>query len=882
MSSNQPINFVATLDTSPFKAAESNIARSITAMDGQFASVGANIKSAFSGISGLLSGVGAALGAVTLGGIIKDTVNTMSAFEQLEIQLRSVMGSAEAGDQAFAWIKKFAADTPFEVSEVTKAFMLLKNMGLDPMDGTLKALADQSAKAGQGAEGLQRTALALGQAFTKGKLQGEEMNQLLEAGVPAWDLLSQALGKSAADLQEMAGKGELGRDAIKSLIEEIGKAAEGSSGAAMNSLSGQVSNLHDNLANFADDIRKAGGLGGVKDIIGELNNAFQSLKADGSLNEWAEGISASFNAMASVVTAAMTAVTEAVSVFGEVVGSVFSSVPNYIAQALGGETRSGIENFVNALKGVELTALAVGTTFKLAAQVIMSAMQQTGIWVIRFAETASKALALDFEGAKAAWNLGGAVLSDSIQYRMDNISAILAAGRAKADAIIMRPWELPKVNGGGGGRPPPSSGKKVGKDGKDSGADPSQMPTFEAGLASAKAAAVELDAIHGMSKAQELAYWQAIAAQQDLSEKDKLAVSKKVSQARIALLQEQAQQEQQLSQIGIDATRDAALAKVELDSQGIQERLQAGEISQSEALAAEQAFEDKRYAIKRAALDAAASVLDPDRDPVQLAQIHAQIEALEQQHQLRLAQIRSGKAKASADEQYKLWDDVTNRMSSLWDQGVQAMMNGTLTWRNAFRASAMQIGAVMGNLTKNMIKDWWKAETTKTGATNLGTVQRLAIESWAAIKSTAIWAASAAKNILISAWQAMAGAYSAIAGIPYVGPVLAPITAAVVFAGVAGLARNVASAEGGYDIPAGINPLTQLHEKEMVLPAKHADTIRALGEDGNAGRGGDTFINHFHTPDTGGMKRLLMDNQAGLAAALVAARRNGHLPTSRT
>jgi hypothetical protein len=41
------------------------------------------------------------------------------------------------------------------------------------------------------------------------------------------------------------------------------------------------------------------------------------------------------------------------------------------------------------------------------------------------------------------------------------------------------------------------------------------------------------------------------------------------------------------------------------------------------------------------------------------------------------------------------------------------------------------------------------------------------------------------------------------------------------------------SAADGYDIPAGVNPMTQLHEKEMVLPAKYADTIRTMtGTDG--------------------------------------------------
>lgn len=49
---------------------------------------------------------------------------------------------------------------------------------------------------------------------------------------------------------------------------------------------------------------------------------------------------------------------------------------------------------------------------------------------------------------------------------------------------------------------------------------------------------------------------------------------------------------------------------------------------------------------------------------------------------------------------------------------------------------------------------------------------------------------------------------------------------------VAGMAIADASAEGGYDIPAGTNPMTQLHEREMVLPKQQADVIRGLAANG--------------------------------------------------
>lgn len=58
---------------------------------------------------------------------------------------------------------------------------------------------------------------------------------------------------------------------------------------------------------------------------------------------------------------------------------------------------------------------------------------------------------------------------------------------------------------------------------------------------------------------------------------------------------------------------------------------------------------------------------------------------------------------------------------------------------------------------------------------------------------------------------------------------------------VAGMAIADASAEGGYDIPAGVNPMTQLHEKEMVLPKAQAEVIRGLAANGGVRGGGITI-----------------------------------------
>ena len=100
----------------------------------------------------------------------------------------------------------------------------LKAFGLDPLNGSLQALIDQNAAVGGSQQDLEGKVLALGQAWAKQKLQGEEILQLVERGVPVWSLLEKATGLNVTQLRKLSEQGKLGRDTIKALYEEIGKA----------------------------------------------------------------------------------------------------------------------------------------------------------------------------------------------------------------------------------------------------------------------------------------------------------------------------------------------------------------------------------------------------------------------------------------------------------------------------------------------------------------------------------------------------------------------------------------------------------------------------------------------------------------------------------
>lgn len=108
--------------------------------------------------------------------------------------------------------------------------------------------------------------------------------------------------------------------------------------------------------------------------------------------------------------------------------------------------------------------------------------------------------------------------------------------------------------------------------------------------------------------------------------------------------------------------------------------------------------------------------------------------------------------------------------------------------------------------------------------------------------------------------EAAAGAAASQAAIPLAGPFMAMSAAAEMTSFLEGLTAPLLSAAGGFDIPRTLNPITQLHGGEMVLPEKYADVIRGLA-DGEGGSGGDTFEIHIHGAiDGDSVRRVVMSD----------------------
>lgn len=189
---------------------------------------------------------------------IKNLLGVGAAAESARRSLGNLYGDQAKGNQAYKDLKQLALDSGLAFASVLDDAKKLKAFGLDPLNGSYQALVDQNAAVGGTQEDLSGKVLALGQAWAKQKLQGEEILQLVERGVPVWDLLQKATGKNVQELQKLSAAGKLGRGTIQALYEEIGRSNAGAANRNLSAMSGLVSQVSARWQEFLQKVADGG------------------------------------------------------------------------------------------------------------------------------------------------------------------------------------------------------------------------------------------------------------------------------------------------------------------------------------------------------------------------------------------------------------------------------------------------------------------------------------------------------------------------------------------------------------------------------------------------------------------------------------------------
>lgn len=217
----------------------------------------------FAGLGSLASTAAIGLGAFLTAAVAVGTgvITTGASFESLRTQLTTLTGSTARGEAAFSEIKAFAKATPFEVDQVTRAFIALKTRGVLPTTDTLTALGDLSSSFGGDLEQIVNA--------ISGAARGE--TDPLERFVSSVKVSN---GKITLGFRDQKVVIDQNVESITKAVAEFGRleGVQGAMAAQSKTTNGVISNLKDAFSQFLDEVAQLGVLDEFKALLSDLIN----------------------------------------------------------------------------------------------------------------------------------------------------------------------------------------------------------------------------------------------------------------------------------------------------------------------------------------------------------------------------------------------------------------------------------------------------------------------------------------------------------------------------------------------------------------------------------------------------------------------------------
>lgn len=297
-------------------------------------------------------------------------------------QVASIKFDQLLGPDAEAFITKlqdFAAKTPFDFPGLQEAAGRFLAVGTeaDRVIPIMTTLGDATSLMGTGAVGIDRATTALTQMQQKGKVTGEEMMQLTEAGIPAWDALAASLGKSVPETQKLVSDGLVPADAMFTALETNSGTALQSMSGGMEKMSGtfqgQWSTLKDTALQTLGDLFTPLLTAGTG-VLDWLNNSF--IPGVQGVGGWVARWRTPILAVAGVITAVLM---PAMVGWGIITTqNLIKSVASWLVQSSAAITHSGL--ILLAMTGIGLGYMQLG------AKAVLGAARVVGAWLLQKAQ----------------------------------------------------------------------------------------------------------------------------------------------------------------------------------------------------------------------------------------------------------------------------------------------------------------------------------------------------------------------------------------------------------------------------------------------------------------------------------------------------------------
>ena len=283
----------------------------------------------FRGLAGAAAGAAAAF---SFGDAIVAGVQLNAEYERVKTSLTVLLKDAEKADALLGKLNQFAAETPFQTDEINRAATSLLAFGESEQTVIDRLREIGTLSAGTGKDFNELTSI-YGKARVAGVLYAEDINQLVEAGIPIIQEFAKQMGVSESQVKKLASEGKVGfaqlQAAFTNLTTGNGQFA-GLLEAQSKTLGGQISTLRDNANQLLRVLTSYLGIpdalktsfGPLSEIIGQFTRTLET----------GEAASGRFGAVINYFATGLKVITKQWQIFGEILRTVFELFIRPIAE----------------------------------------------------------------------------------------------------------------------------------------------------------------------------------------------------------------------------------------------------------------------------------------------------------------------------------------------------------------------------------------------------------------------------------------------------------------------------------------------------------------------------------------------------------------------
>lgn len=217
-------------------------------------------------------------------------------------------GDASATADTLKWAQRNTQQAPWSLNQILEEYSTTRGYGMSDAESRryVQMLEDQAGRHGWNKQQVEGASLQLREMFARGKLQGQDANQLSGYGINAYQVLAEKLHTSASAIRKLGEAGKLGPETIRLLFQTLREQASGMAEKSMHTWAGMTMRMQSDWDQFALKVMNGGPFKFLEKQLSGVLDQIAVMQKDGQLDDIANDIG---QGMLTAFTSARDAVT---------------------------------------------------------------------------------------------------------------------------------------------------------------------------------------------------------------------------------------------------------------------------------------------------------------------------------------------------------------------------------------------------------------------------------------------------------------------------------------------------------------------------------------------------------------------------------------------